>query len=435
MLARSNLFNGKFLSVFVGIVMVLAGLSACTTSNSTNNSNNTPQNTSPIKIGYTVPRTGDFSGDGPLLEQGYQLWADQVNKNGGLLGRQVQLIGEDDASKPEQVTTDYVKLISVNHVDLLFAPFSGDLTVPAAIVAHRYGYVMVEGAATEKNTYLHGLDNLFAVSLPAEHYITSFANFILSLPQSQRPTTAAYVTSNDTFTEPQVSTARDLLENNGQPGKLDTVLYRTFGPETTNFKTLAAEIVQSGAQVVVLGTLDVNGLSQFMKYFRAQHYNPQALIAATGPDQGSAYLNAIGDGNPQDTAFANRMAEGTFVPNDGWYPGIKTFQNDVFTQAWLAKNPGQTADGISSDTVQGFAAAQVLQQAIEATHGIDNNTLKAYLRSHTFNSIEGPVQFDAQGRNTVSVAFLFQWQNGNLIPVYPPSQAQAVPEFPKNPWP
>lgn len=434
MLARSNLFNGRYLSVFVGIVMVLASLSACTTSNSTNNST-TPQNTSPITIGYTVPRTGDFSGDGPLLEQGYQLWADQINKNGGLLGRQVKLIGEDDASKPEQVTTDYQSLITVNHVDLLFAPFSGDLTVPAAIVAHRFGYVMVEGAATEKATYQHGLDNLFAVSLPAEHYITSFANFILSLPQAQRPTTAAYVTSNDPFTEPQVAAARDLLENNGQPGGLDSVLYRTFGPETTNYRTLAAEMVQSGAQVVVLGTLDVNGLSQFMKYFRSQHYNPEALIAATGPDQGSAYLNAIGDGNPKDTAFANRMAEGTFVPNDGWYPGINTYQNDVFTQDWQAKNPGQPPDGISSDTVQGFAAAQVLQQAIEATHSIDNTTLKAYLRSHTFNSIQGAVQFDAQGRNTVAVAFLFQWQNGKLLPVYPPSRAAANPEFPKMPWP
>jgi len=420
MSVRSTAWIGKFLSIIGVVMLVLAGLSACTQNNSNPN-----QNTSPIKIGYTVPRTGDFSSDGPLLERGYQLWASIVNKNGGLLGRQVQLVGLDDATKPDQVTANYTKLISVDHVDLLFAPFSGDLTVPAAIVAHRFGYVLVEGAATEAATYQHGLDNLFAVSLPAEHYITSFSNFILSLPQQVRPTKAAYVTSNDAFTEPQVTTAKTLLENGGQAGGVQTVLFTTFPPETTSFTPLAERIVLSGAQVVVLGTLDVPSLAAFIKYFRAQHYNPQALIAATGPDQGSTFINAIG---------GTAMAEGVFVPNDGWYPGIKTYHNDQFEQAYIAKYGG-SANDISSDPDQGFASAQVLQQAIAATHSFDQAKLKQYLRTNSFSSIQGTVVFDAAGRNTASVAFLFQWQKGQLIPVFPSYVAQANPEFPKQQWP
>lgn len=410
----------RYLSLALLLILSLATLAAC--QNGTGPTGNTvPDTHSPIVIGYTVPRTGDFSNDGPLLEQGYQLWADMVNKNGGLLGHQVQLKGLDDGSKPEQVTADYQRLISVDKANLLFAPFSGDLTVPAATVAHRFNYAMVEGAATEKGTFTHGLDNLFAVSLPAEHYITSFSNFILSLPKGMRPTTAAYVTSDDPFTQPQVLAARNLLEYNGLPGGVNTVVYNTYGAETQDFTSLAAQIVHSKADIVVLGTLGVQDLSAFMKYFRQQHYTPKALIAASGPDQGDAFLKAVG---------GNKVAEGVFVPNDGWYPNIATFQNDTFQQSYVAKHSG-SANDISSDVVQGFSAAQVLQQAVEGTHSFDNGKIMAYLRNHTFKSLQGPVQFDAQGRNSIAVAFLFQWQNGKLIPVYPSNQAKANPEYPK----
>src|SRR5512142_413848 len=85
----------------------------------------------PIKIGISLSLSGDFSADGQGFKQGYQLWADTVNKNGGLLGRQVQLDILSDASSPDQVQTNYQKLITVDKVDLLFGPYSSLLTKPA----------------------------------------------------------------------------------------------------------------------------------------------------------------------------------------------------------------------------------------------------------------------------------------------------------------
>ena len=124
------------------------------------------------------------------FKQGYQLWADTVNRQGGLLGRPVVLKILNDASTPEQVTTNYQTLINVDHVDLLFAPFSSLLTKPAAKIANRYGYAFPEGAGTAPSVFALGLKNLFCVSLPASQYLTSFANYILALPQqtaSRRP--------------------------------------------------------------------------------------------------------------------------------------------------------------------------------------------------------------------------------------------------------
>src|SRR2546430_17138006 len=97
--------------------MLLAGLSACSQTTSTN------QNLPPIKIGFSISVSGDFNADGPALQQGYQLWADTVNKNGGLLGRPVQLVILKDDSSPEKVAANYKTLITDDHADLVFRSF------------------------------------------------------------------------------------------------------------------------------------------------------------------------------------------------------------------------------------------------------------------------------------------------------------------------
>jgi len=88
--------------------------------------------TKPLVIGISLSFSGDFSDPGHAAELGYKLWADQVNKQGGVLGRKVQLKIVDDASSPNQVVTNYQTLISRDKVDLVFGPFSTLLTAPAA---------------------------------------------------------------------------------------------------------------------------------------------------------------------------------------------------------------------------------------------------------------------------------------------------------------
>ena len=409
---------------FVLILCVLVGfLSACT-----NQSTTTPtSNSSAIKIGGTVSSTGDFSHDGPALKQGYELWANTINKRGGLLGHPITLDILDDGSKPEQVTASYTKLITVDKVNLLFAPFSGALTVPAALVAQRYGYPLIEGAATEKDTFEHGLTNLYAVSLSATRYLSTFVSYIESLPFNMRPKTVSYATSNDTFTQPQVQPVKSAFEKAG----ITTSTYTEYAPETTDFTPIAQKLVRANAQVVVLGTLGVQDLSAFLSYFRQQHYNPQAIVATSGPDQGQSYLDALS----KDSALAQKLAEGTIVPNDGWYPGRKTFQNGQFTADYIAAFHG-TADGISSDTVQAYAVGQVLEQATTAAKSVDKKMIWDVLKKGlTFNSIQGIVRFDTTGQNSSATPFLFQWQKGNLIPVYPSTEATQNVEFPKPKWP
>jgi len=351
------------------------------------------------------------------MKQGYQLWADTINANGGLLGRPVQLLMLDDKSDPDQVAKNYETLITTDHVDLLFGPFSTLLTKPASTVANQHGYAMVEGAGGGPSVFARGLRNVFDVSLPVTNNLATFALYILSLPQSLRPKTAAYATEDDPFTQPQVDLARSMLESGG----VKTVYYHVYPEATTkNYTPFADATIQSNADIVVLGTL-LQDAAAFINRFHQQLYNPKALIATAGPDLGNDFVKAVGGVS---------STEGVFVPN-GWYPAASNFQNAAMVQAYLAKYGG-TADTINGDIAEAYSVGQVIQQAVTKIHSLDNTALINELHSgETFNTVQGTTQFDATGQNTLSLAYLFQWQHGQFLSVYPSSVAAENPEFPK----
>jgi branched-chain amino acid transport system substrate-binding protein len=373
----------------------------------------------PIKIGVSLSLTGDFSEDGKAFQQGYQLWADDVNAKGGLLGRKVQLVILSDASSPQQVTTNYQTLITQDKVDLIFGPFSTSLTKPASVIANRYGYALVEGAGGGPSVFTRGLNNVFDVSLPVANNLNSFAHYVAALPADKRPKTAAYATQDDPFTQPQVDSAKAILEAAG----VTTSYYKVYPAETTDFTPIAAGIIASKADVVVTGTL-LPDVSAFIQDFHQQHYNPQALIATAGPDQGTQFLQAVGGAD---------VAEGVLVPN-GWYPDLNATGNQQMVQEYIKKYGGDKS-GISSDVPEAYSVGQVVAQAVTQNNSLDQAKLISTLHSGTFQSVQGSVKFDSTGQNTDAVAYLFQWQSGQLIPVYPANVAQASPQYPKKNWP
>ena len=411
---RKALFASFTASLILLFVVACGGSSTVSTTP-------TPANTTPIKIGISLSFSGDFSADGQAFQQGYQLWAADINKAGGLLGRQVQLDIVNDNSSPDQVQTNYQTLITVHKDDLVFGPFSTLLTKPASVVASRYGYAFVEGAGGGPSVFTRGLHNIFDVSLPVANNLVAFAHYIQTLPSTQRPTSIAYATEDDPFTQPQVDTARTLFEQEG----IKTASYQVYPAETTDYNPIADKIIASGAQVVVVGTL-LPDVSAFIQQFKQQHYNPQALIATAGPDQGDQFLKAIGGA---------KSAEAIMVPNGGWFPQANTTGNAQMVQEYLAKYGGTAAD-ISSDVAEAYSVGQVVQQAATKINSSDNTKLIAELHSSvTYNSVQGPVKFDDTGQNTAATAYLFQWQSGNLVPVYPANVASAEPVYPKPNWP
>ena len=416
-----RLFNQKTSLLLTGALLCMLLLSACVTSNSSSNStssNSIPAG--PIKIGVSLSLTGDDSADGQATQQGYDTWEAYVNSHGGLLGHQVQMVYYDDGTKTDQTRANYEKLITVDKVSFVLGPFNDPQTITGAEVARQHNMAFLEGIGTGPEVFTNGLTNLFAVSLSATSYFTSFVNYTLSLPTSLRPQTVAYATSDDGFTQPQIDSAKKLLEQGG----IKTAYYHVYPAENADPKAIAQGVVNSHADIVLLGTLGLQDNAVFINTFREQHYNPKLIISSAGPDQGDGFVKAVGGVN---------NTEGLIVPNDGWWPESKGYQNADFVQFITQKYKIAPGD-ISSDSVQAFSVGQVLQQALNQTQSLDNQKLISALQTGSFQSLQGPVGFDATGQNKLSVAYLFQWQKGNLIPVFPQAQAQANVEYPKQPW-
>ncbi len=376
----------------------------------------------PIKIGISLSLSGDFSADGIAYKQGYELWAKDVNAAGGLLGHPVTLDIVSDASSPTQVTTNYTKLISSDHVALTFGPFSTLLTLPAAETTDRYGYAMIEGAGGGPSVFQAKLHNVFDVTLPVSYDLAPFATWVTSLPAASRPKTIAYVTSNDPFTQPVVDQAANLIKGHG----IKTVLNTVFPAEATDYTSIADQVAASKAQAVVLGSVDVPTVSAFMQAFEQAHYTPKVMVATAGPDQGAAFIKAVGAGN----------ADGMMVPNS-WFGGSTNKQSQKMVAEYI-KQYGGTAAGVNADIAEAYSVGQVMQQAVDATGGFNNAKIIAYLHSgKTLQSVQGAVKFNSVGENLAQTAYTFQWQDGGktFVEVNPVTDKGASKvEYPKNAW-
>jgi branched-chain amino acid transport system substrate-binding protein len=371
----------------------------------------------PLVIGVSISLDGDFSGDGKALKQGYQLWADDVNAKGGLQGRRVEFKFVNDASSTQQVVTNYQNLITKDKVDLTFGPFSSLLTIPSSAIAARYGYAFPEPAGGGPEVFNRGLDNLFFVQpAPVVNNLVSYVDWLLALPAGTRPTSAAFATQDDPFTQPQIDTARAKLTAGG----VKSAYYKVYAAETTDYTPIALAVAQSGAQAVILGTQLPDAVA-FVQTFQQQHYQPATLIETAGPDQGAQFSDKVGAAS----------TEGIMVPA-GWWPNAKTDQNQHFVKAFIAKFGGQPGD-ISLDAAEAYSVGQVVEQAANRIGSVDNAKLIKALHQGQYDTIQGKMSFNAKGEPNGS-SFLVQWQKGQTVPVYPTAVAVAKPEFPKPNW-
>jgi branched-chain amino acid transport system substrate-binding protein len=408
-------------------VIVMVALAACGSSSNSSSSSSggggsggSGGGSSPVTIGASLSLSGDFAADGQAFQRGYQLWAADQNAKGGLLGHKVKLDIISDSSSASQVVSNYQKLIGSNKDGLVFGPFSTLLTVPSARIAARYGYAFVEGAGAGPAVFGQGLKNVFSVQIPVKNGLMNFAQWVAALPSAQRPKTAAYATVDDPFTQPQIPVAQKILQAAG----VKTVLSKVFPAEVTDFTPIASQVASTHADLVVLGSVDVPTVSAFTHAFVQQHYEPKGFLATAGPDQGAQFVKAVGAGNEN----------GIFVPGP-WFGGVQKSDSLAMVKEYIAKYGGTPSD-VNADVAEAYAVGQVVAQAAQATHSLDNKKIISYLHSGaTMDSVLGPVKFDSLGENLAGKTLTFQWQKDKLVQSLPAGASGVHPPvYPKPPW-
>jgi branched-chain amino acid transport system substrate-binding protein len=361
----------------------------------------------PIKIGASLPLTGDFSEPGQAAKQGYEIWQEQVNENGGLLGRQVQMVIKDDASDQNTVVTDYNALIQQDKVDLLLGTFSSLLNIPASAVAERNQMLYVEPAGGSPEMFNRGFQYLFfAQQATAPHQADLFVDWIKNLPDGEKPKTGAYVIADDPFGGPVAEGIQQGLEAAG----VETLYSKVYPPETKNFDAIASSLAAEKPDVIAQGSAGLEDGVNLDRALTKVGYSPKQEFQASTPSFADQFSNAIGLENTEGIFYAV-----------SYHVDAKTPGNEEFLQAYRAKFNTDPPE----DAADGYAAAQVLQAAVEEVGSIDDQkALADWLHENSVDTILGTLSWDETG--APEQAFLLaQWQGGNEEVVAPDDVATS----------
>ncbi len=371
----------------------------------------------PLRIGISLSLTGDFADPGKAAQRGYELWASEVNKRGGVLGRQVELKVVDDTSSPDQVVTNYQNLITGDKVDLVFGPFSSLLTIPASRVAKRYGYAFIEPAGGGPKVFDQHLDNIFFVQpAPVVKGGDVFADYILALPADQRPKTAAYPKLDDPFAAPIADNIKQRFEAAG----IRTVYDETYAAETADMSPIVTKVAAAKPDVVVAGTQIEDSYAE-VKAMIQQKFNPKWLFMSNGASSPADFPDKVG--------YANTA--GIFSSGD-WYPDSPISGSKEFIAAYVAKYGG-SATSIDNTSAEAYAAGTLVELVATKANKIDNATIIQTLHSGSWPTLVGNLSWDADGAPNGSY-LLVQWIEGRLRTVYPADTAQHAPVAPKPQW-
>jgi branched-chain amino acid transport system substrate-binding protein len=365
-----------------------------------------------IKIGASLPLTGEFSEPGKAAQQGYKVWEAMTNEKGGLLGRKVQMVIKDDGSNQNTIVADYNALIAKDRVDMLLGTFSSLLNLPASAVAERNRKLYVEPAGGSPELFSRGFKYLFfAQQATANHQGDVWANWVAGLPPDQKPKTAAYPTLDDPFAGPTSEGIEAVLKKAG----VKTVYRKTYTIDNANFDSIASAIKGTNADLVVNGATFEDGVGLIRALLKSG-YTPKMLYQTTAPSLGDQYAKAIGSKNTEGVFYAVSHSVEAKTPGN---PEFVAKYKELF---------GGTE--VPEDAADAFATAEVMSAAVKAVGSIDDQLkLADWLRSNQVQTILGPLSWKEDG-SPKGQFLVGQWQSGKPEIVLPKDAATTDAPLP-----
>jgi len=370
-----------------------------------------------IKVGASLPLTGEFSEPGKAAKQGYEVWEAMVNEKGGLIdGRKVQMVIKDDQSNQNTIVADYNALISRDQVELLLGTFSSLLNLPASAVAERNRMLYVEPAGGAPELFERDFKYLFfAQQATADKQGEVWANYIAELPEAERPKTAAYPTLDDPFAQPTSEGIEEIFSKAG----IRTVYRETYTIDNPNLDGIANALKSRNPDVVVHGATFEDGVGM-VRALRKADFTPKILYQTTAPSLGDQYSQAIGKDTTEGIFYAVSHSKEAETPG-----------NEEFVAKYREMFGGEE---VPEDAADAYATAQVLQAAVKAVGTIDRDRqleLADWLRENEVDTILGPLSWDDLGRPEGEF-LVGQWQSGVPEIVLPEEAAtsdEIIPEW------
>jgi branched-chain amino acid transport system substrate-binding protein len=400
--SRRHMLRGALMGTVAGLAMALTSAYAA----------------GPIKIGFGMSLTGGNAGAGKMSLLGLEIWKDEVNAKGGLLGRQVQLVSYDDQSNPSLVPAIYSKLLDVDKVDLVISAFGTNQIAPAMPIVMQKKMVYMGLFGTGVNDEFK-YDRYFQIlpNGPEGNRGLSLGFFETAMTMDPKPRTVAIVGADAEFGHNILIGARENIAKLG----LNIVYDRTYPPSTVEYSPIVRAI---------------------------QAANPDVVFVASYPPDSVGIVRAVNEVGYKPHMFGGAMIGLQFTPikalfgpllngiviNENYVPEptMKFPGVDAFLKRYQERAPAAGVDPLGYWSPFAYAEMQILAQAVTAVGSIDQGKIADYIHKTAFSTIIGDVKFSPMGEWERSRILTVQYQDvqgndinqfrqpGKAVIMYPP---------------
>jgi branched-chain amino acid transport system substrate-binding protein len=381
------------------------------------------QSGNPIKVGAGLALTGGGAPAGKMLLAAIEIWRDDVNAKGGLLGRPVEVVSYDDQSTPSNVPGIYTKLITVDKADLLLGPYATNFVAPAMPTIMQHNKMTLSLTAIGINRHFN-YPKYFSMVPVGPDGVNAFSKgfFEVAATQKPKPQTVAILAADAEFAKAASDGAREELKKQG----MKVIYDQSYPPNTADFTPMVRAMQSANADIVYIAAYPPDNVG-IIRAANEIGLNPKMF--------GGAMIGMlITPIRVQLGPIANGLViVETFLPSPKLqFPGL-----DDMMKRYQAKAGELKTDALGYAFVpMGYAAGQVLAKAVTETKSLDHDKLAAYIHANKFDTVVGTIAFGKDGEWTEARQFTTQVQNvapnnldqfrdGSKTPVLWPSEYKS----------
>ena len=351
----------------------------------------------PLKIGFGMALTGGLAVNGKPSLLAMQIWQEDVNAKGGLLGRKVELVYYDDQSSPATVPGLYTKLLDVDKVDLVVGGYATNVTAPALPIVMQRNLLFFSLFCLALNEEFHYPRYFSMLPLgPQPKTAISKGFFDIAMRQNPKPKTVAVVAADAEFAKKVADGARDNIKAAG----LSIVYDQTYPPSTVDYTPIVRAVQAANPDILFVGSYPPDSVGMV----RAVHevgLKVQEFGGAMVGLQSTSIKTQLGP-------LLNGIVNGEFwVPEPTLkFPGIEAFI------ARYQKRAASAEVDLLGYFIPPYAYArmQALAQAIEATGGFDQAKIAEWLHKNVVKTVVGDIGFSPDGEWAKERALFVQYQ-------------------------
>jgi branched-chain amino acid transport system substrate-binding protein len=337
----------------------------------------------PIKIGMSMPQTGALGGGGKAALIALKMWVEDVNAKGGLLGRKVEFISYDDQTNPSLVPGIYTKLLDVDKVDLLIAPYGTNVTAPIMPLVKQRNKLLMGNFSFDVNAQIR--HDMWFNNAPWGAGALAWGGPFIEAGEKLGAKSIAIMAADAEFAQNLCNGARAIVKAKG----LQVVYDQNYPPNSVDFSSIIRAVRAAKPDLVFVCSYPAESAA-IVRSVNELGVGPSVKMIGGGMVglQFAPIMEALG---PMLNGFTNY---------NSWVPE-KTMANPAvtaFLQRYSARAKAEKVDPLGFYLPPfNYAIGEMLAQAITATKSIDDKAIAAYIRKSEMKTMVGNIRYDAVG--------------------------------------